>query len=73
MTITQKQIKLINNNNIRPNEILVNNEVYSMSEYLKHHNYNWQATANGNILYYRSKDGKEISVKQLYLYNLKER
>lgn len=67
----KRKIELIDGINYRPDKILVDVEEYSMTEYKKYHRYNWQSTASGNILFYRSADGKEIEVKQSYLFSLK--
>jgi hypothetical protein len=69
----KRKIELINGENYRPDEILVDGVVYSMTEYKSKYGYNWQSTAGGNILYYRSKDGQNFSVKQSFLRDLKER
>lgn len=64
------KIELVNGENYRPAEILVNGEKYSMDAYLKKYGYNWRTSANGNILYYRSDSGKDFAVRQSVLFNL---
>jgi regulatory protein YycI of two-component signal transduction system YycFG len=67
----KRKIELINGESYRPNEILVDGVVFSMEEYKNTYGYNWQSSAGGNILFYRSKDGENISVKQSFLRDLK--
>lgn len=64
------KIELVNGENYRPAEILVNGEKYSMDAYLKKYGYNWRTSASGNILYYRSDSGKDFAVRQSVLFNL---
>lgn len=42
-----------------------------MTRYAQKYGYNWQTSANGNILYYMSKNGNTLKFKQGYLLNYK--
>ena len=58
-----RQVKLIEKD--KYTEVRFNNEIYSKDLYAQEHGgKNWQATASGNVHYYRSNSGKEIAIEQ---------
>lgn len=59
------------NEQYRPEEITVNGVRASMNAYAeKHDGKNWQATANGNILYYLDENGKSYAIPQKRFENI---
>lgn len=60
-------IKRTNDSGNRPETLIINDEIASMSLFLKEHGYNWKGTPSGNVLFYRTESGKEYQVKQASL------
>jgi len=57
-------IKLTKDGNYRPDTLIINGELASMTLFLEKHGWNWRSRPYGNVLYYRTETGKEYSVKQ---------
>lgn len=56
--------------NYRPDTIKVDGIIYSMTAFQEAHGYNWKTHPSGNILCYRSEDGREFEVPQGILRNV---
>lgn len=65
-------IKLTEDGCYRPETLIINGELASMKLFLDKHDYNWQSTASGNVLFYRTEAGKEYRVPQAQLMAMKK-
>lgn len=64
MTIKYRERTIEFDTKYRPNSILVDGVEMSMSRFSERHGWNWRTSASGNILFYESEDGNQISVPQ---------
>lgn len=69
MNYKGREITLTADGNYRPDTVIVDGELYSMTLFAKKHGWNWQSRAAGNQLFYRSESGHEWDVPQKVLMN----
>lgn len=60
-------IELTKDGTYRPDGLIINNDLCTMSAFYMAHGYNWESKSTGNYLYYRSEDGKEYCIPQKVL------
>ncbi len=62
-----KSIEYTNDGSYRPNSLIINGELAGRDIFLFKHGYSWKSSPSGNILFYRTKSGKEYRIKQSFL------
>ena len=72
MKIKGMDVQLTSDRAFRPETIIINGETASATLFENAHGYHWKSSASGNILYYRTKSGKEYSIPQKKLASAKE-
>lgn len=64
MKIKGMDIQLTSDGAHHPETLIINGETAFATLFDNAHGYHWKPSASGNILYYRTKSGKEYSIPQ---------